>query len=89
MNNLLTCILLLISGSLIAQVEFEFDQVIPLPENINSIYEESVPIYDPDNYRLYFIKTRNDVVTSGLQFLPPVNPIIQFQKPEFIFHYLY
>ena len=57
MNNLLTCILLLISGSLIAQVEVEFDQVIPLPDNINSIYEESVPIYDPANHRLYFTRS--------------------------------
>ncbi len=57
MKKLLFVLFALVSSAAIAQVEFEFESVTKLPEIINSEYEESFPIFDAANNRLYFTRT--------------------------------
>jgi len=57
MKKLLFVLFALISTNLIGQVEFEFESVTKLSETVNSEYEESFPLFDATNNRLYFVRT--------------------------------
>lgn len=57
MKKLLFVLFALLSTGAIGQVEFEFESVTKLPEIVNSEYEESFPLFDAANNRLYFVRT--------------------------------
>ncbi|MEX2596031.1 MAG: OmpA family protein [Salibacteraceae bacterium] len=57
MKILTTLILFLLTLVGQAQVRFEFSAIKPLPEHINSPFEESCPMYDATTGRLYFTRT--------------------------------
>lgn len=57
MKQTLNLFILLFTFSAQAQLEFEIEAVKKLPESINSAYEESCPLFDPVNNRLYFTRT--------------------------------
>lgn len=57
MKHLLIALSLILSFPVFSQVEFEFSGIKKLPDFINSEYEESCPLWDPVDERLYFTRT--------------------------------
>jgi outer membrane protein OmpA-like peptidoglycan-associated protein len=57
MKHLLITLSFLCSLSSLAQVSFEFSNIEPLPNAINSKFDESCPLFDPVSQRLYFTRT--------------------------------
>lgn len=65
-NTIIFCLgLFLISALSMAQDEFQFDDVQRLSDAINSEYDESSPIYDAANKRLYFTRTLHPLNKGG------------------------